>query len=118
MRVQVYRNLHKECWSVVALEGEPKGRVIGHSKFLELEDVTFVVQPAGRKRVLEEKRKNVHAFVRGTMVQPESGELWEKVKYNPYKYETIVDMGGDPVYAADSVFMNVDGGVYALNPRG
>ena len=62
-KIEVYRNLHKKCFSV-----RHKGKVIYHLKDneqLSLTNVKFVVQPAGRAKVLREKRKNVHAFVRG-----------------------------------------------------
>ncbi len=65
MRVQVYWNLHKDCWSVVALEGDQKGRVVTHADKVLLRGATFSVQPAGNAKVRREKKKNVHAFVRG-----------------------------------------------------
>ena len=43
-RVQVYWNFHKECWSVVALQGEHKGRVVKHTDSIVIKDATFVVQ--------------------------------------------------------------------------
>lgn len=90
MKVRVYRNLHKNCYSVVALEGENKGRVIAHEQVVLLEDTTFKVSQKGRERVLREKRKNVHAYVKGTLLTPDSpleGCIggWERVTYNPYK---------------------------------
>ena len=48
-RVEVYRNLHKNCFSVRALTGENKGKVIDHVQEITLKDVKFAVQPAGRK---------------------------------------------------------------------
>ncbi|SVD12165.1 uncharacterized protein METZ01_LOCUS365019, partial [marine metagenome] len=42
MRVEVYRNLHKGCFSVRALNGEDKGRVIDHVQSIMLRDATFV----------------------------------------------------------------------------
>ena len=68
MRVQAYWNIHRKCWSVVALEGEQKGRVISHTKYVSIKDARLVVQEGGRQRVLKEKKKNVHAFVRGQLV--------------------------------------------------
>ena len=59
-KVEVYWNLHKKIWSV-----RHKGRVVGHMKTVDLYNVEWVVQPAGRRRVLQEGRKNVHAFARG-----------------------------------------------------
>jgi len=118
MRVKAYRNLHKQCWSVVAMEGENKGRVVAHPQFVQMKDVEFRVQPAGRRRVLRERRKNIHAYVIGTFVPSTASQPWEQVRYNPYKFETFVDRSGSPVHSADGVFLNVDGGLYALNPRG
>ena len=64
-RVEVYRNLNFGCFSVRALGGKHKGLVIDHVIQITLENAEFVVQPAGNRRVRDEKRKNVHAFVRG-----------------------------------------------------
>ena len=94
MRVFVYYNLHKHLWSVKALEGENKGRVIAHRKTVWLTDAKPKVSQAGRLRVLKEKRKNVHAGIVG---QWRDGDMplvskgcWVPVTYNPYKYETFV----------------------------
>ena len=87
MKVFVYFNLHKKLWSVKALEGANKGRVIAHCTELALEDCTFKVSEVGRQRVLREKRKNVHAGVVGQLSLKKE---WSKaagveVVYNPYK---------------------------------
>tara|TARA_R100001224_G_scaffold28522_1_gene15547 strand:- start:11 stop:406 length:396 start_codon:yes stop_codon:yes gene_type:complete len=94
MRVEVYWNLHQRLWSVRCVE---TGRVINHSQRLRLKDVTWVVQPAGRARVLKQQRKNVHAFARGTLVQDvqtwSSFSSWDGVRsvmYNPYKHTSFV----------------------------
>ena len=64
--VEVYWNLHKLCWSV-----RRQGKVIAHADYVSLRDCKLVVQPAGRQKVLAEKCKNVHAFVRGFWVDPD-----------------------------------------------
>ena len=84
MKVFVYFNLHKKCWSVKALEGERKGRVIRHALELSMRDVVFKVSEAGRQRVLAEKRKNVHAGVVGYLDEPVVRDNWTLVRYNPY----------------------------------
>ena len=89
MKVFIYFNLHKKCWSVKALEGENKGKVIQHCDNFELVDVTFKVSQAGRERVLREKRKNVHAGVVGYL-SPITIQSGEKVTYNPYLYDSFV----------------------------
>lgn len=96
MRVFVYYNLHKKCWSVKALEGENKGRVIAHSHHVGLRDVTGKVSAAGRERVRRERKKYVHAGIVGELLvldEPQSvGDLhpWKEVTYNPYKHDTFV----------------------------
>ena len=91
MRVFVYYNLHKKLFSIKALEGPNKGRVIAHRKELSLDYVEFRVSEAGRQRVLREKRKNVHAGVHGYWYDTEFAVDNEiEVTYNPYKYKTFV----------------------------
>ena len=98
MKVFVYFNLHKKCFSIKALEGQFKGLVIGHTNSVLLSDVSFKVSQAGRSRVLAEKRKNVHAGVCGTwedgiydhVTVERSSLLGQAVAYNPYKYDSFV----------------------------
>lgn len=104
--VQVYWNFHKKCFSVQARTGTDKGRVIAHVGWFELEDVKFVIGKAGQRRVREEGRKNVHAFIRGTWVNPQWGyDLWfpQWVHYNPYASDTFVTKEMIPVHAARKV---------------
>ena len=118
MRVFVYYNLHKKVWSVKALEGENKGRVILHAATLMLSDCTFKVSQAGRQRVLREKRKNVHAGVVGNMLDPivMTNEVIA-VTYNPYLYESfVVQDSKAPCYQADFVWF-LEKGVRAQSPR-
>ena len=105
MRVQVYWNLHKKCWSVVALEGDSKGRVVRHTDQVLLRDVKFAVQPAGNARVRREGKKNVHAFVRGTWLACLAQDSSRRsIMYNPYKFETFVFADNhEPVFAAKTV---------------
>ena len=88
MRVEVYFNLHKKLWSVRDLS---TGLVVGHVDEIAIKDPSFAVQPAGRRKVLREGRKNVHAFVRGERIerpQLTADDVWfgsNPVYYNPYK---------------------------------
>lgn len=125
MKVFVYFNLHKKCFSIKALEGEQKGRVIIHAESAGLLNVTFKVSEAGRQRVLREKRKNVHAGVVGDLIsyrldvnQPpikvgQSFDSWEDCKpiavsYNPYRAGSFFDItNGAPVDSALAVGMSV-----------
>jgi hypothetical protein len=93
MRVYVYFNLHKKVWSVRALEGENKGRVIQHTTSLCLANCVFKVSEAGRQRVLRERQKNVHAGITGTLLDapPPEVNFDRRITYDPYKYATFVD---------------------------
>lgn len=67
MLVDVYRNLTKGCYSVKACEGPFAGKVIAHAESVWLDDPMFRVVQSGRQRVLMERKKYVHAFVRGDL---------------------------------------------------
>lgn len=113
-RVQVYRNLTKRCWSV-----RHKGRVIAHAVAVYLKDCTFKVQEGGRKRVLRERRKNVHAFVEGYgehEYQP-VGSVVQRVVYNPYKMSTFQTDAGVEARSAESVWFTSSGTLLAHGVR-
>lgn len=116
MKVFVYYNLHKKCWSVKSLEGSTKGKVISHTDQIVLKDATFKVSQAGRNRVLKEQRKNVHAGVIGytTTVYNALNIKEIRVTYNPYKYDSFVNMDDEtPIFNANNVLM-IDRKVFAV----
>lgn len=98
MKVFVYWNLHKGLWSVKALEGPHKGRVVARVPFVVLTQAEGKVSQAGRERVLSEKRKNVHAGIVGEWrsanvhyanaapLMKEVRSIGDQITYNPYKY--------------------------------
>ncbi len=96
-KVFVYKNLHKDCWSI-----KQDGLVKAHTHDLEMWDCAFQVNAKGRAKVLEEKRKNVHAGIKGYLddfhgVDPAA--LGKEVTYNPYKYDSFVDKTTEePIY--------------------
>jgi hypothetical protein len=90
-RVEIYWNLHKKVFSVRALDGPRKGRVVAHVRTFDLIDTDLVVQPGGRKRVLETHSKNVHAFIRGTWATDKAPcFMLRSIFYSPYRCETFV----------------------------
>jgi hypothetical protein len=113
MEVEVYRNLHKNVWSV---RDKRTGRVIDHAERVVIRDARFIVQPAGRAKVLREQRKNVHAFVRGTY----AGTYWrpyrslgaDKVSYNPYKAGHFTGPDGGKVSGAGVALLDEHGKVH------
>lgn len=118
MKVDVYRNLSKKCLSV-----RFRGRVIAHVERIALRNVAFVVSEAGRQRVLRDRRKNVHAFLRGEWLGP--FEMYSlppsitghaDVRYDPYQYDHFHNLTADkPVRTADMAWI-ADGKVTCYNP--
>ena len=110
MRVEIYFNLHKKVFSM-----RHKGKVIAHVCKATLKDVSFVVQPAGRAKVLREGKKNVHAFARGELVDQTDydwnyNKIYKKpkiAKYNPYKAATFVDKYDVPLYNSDVAYLGL-----------
>ena len=91
MKVAVYFNLHKNVFSLQSRNKEDYGKVIDHVEHVILKNVKFVVRPAGRERVLNEKKKNVHAMVIGELVSAvDTSSVPCAVTYNPYKYSSFV----------------------------
>ena len=104
-RVYVYFNLHKKVWSV-----RQDGRIAEHTNHIMLRDARFLVGQAGRKKVLEEKRKNVHAGISGYIVErvPNVPDFCTTVSYNPYKNETFINYNNEkPMLWAPHVVMEV-----------
>ena len=108
-KVMLYYNLHKHTFSIIY-----KSLVIFHADYVKLKDVEFRVRPGGREKVLKEKRKNVHSFVIGTLMDyckfpcenlPEEPNN-NIVTYNPYKYNSYVMKDTEePIYHANEVEM-------------
>jgi len=106
--VEVYKNLHKNCWSV-----RQDGKVRFHCAYVCLRDVVFVVRQRGREKVLETKRKNVHAFVKGYICPVSEANVspacWDGVYYNPYVAGYFVNRTTEqPVDKAQFVDMMVE----------
>ena len=107
---EIYFNLHKRVFSV----RQRNGRVFAHAKSLWVNHPKFVVQQGGRRRVLRDKSKNVHAFVRPVFTyitdewDLEDTPSMTKVTYNPYKYDSFVTDEGEPVFSALLASMTID----------
>lgn len=105
--VEVYRNLHKECYSVRDVKTR---RVIYHTKEIVLGDTEFKVSETGRQRVVATGRKNVHAVVRGTWLNTSLNSLiLSKLYYNPYVTKTFIDSGMNPVSQKPLVLLTTTG---------
>lgn len=122
-RVWVYRNLKfgrgvPPLYSVMW-----KWKVIARVNEILLHDCKFVVRQGGYKRVLKTGRKNVHAFVVGTVLNTICGidkyspDYDIKINYNPkigdrfyaYKYNLLGKEYLGPVKGACNVLLNGNG---------
>ena len=136
MRVQVYRNLNN---GLISIQDLSTGLVLGHASAVDLQRATFIVREAGRQQVIREQRKNVHAFVRGKVIdvrnfkpfkgrgegiEDDSPYAWmnstklqrgsmmgttTKVSYNPYKAPHFTTPEGDEVDYAHLCTIQSDG---------
>ena len=132
---EVYRNLRYRDEHVYSVrkDGLVEGTALcvvmdGNTKY----PVKFAVGDKGCQRVRDEERKNVHAVIRGCMVNAvwryddmdafelgwandaakemkqremdeREGYKWMEVTYNPYKYRTFVSIDNNPFRATENV---------------
>jgi hypothetical protein len=117
--IYIYRNLTRGGFSL-----RYKGRVIDHSDAIWVTRPMFAVSQAGNARVRRERKKYVHAYIKGenSFVQwpyrcgIPSGD-WVKVVYNPYTMnEFRVEATGKRVWMAAAAVL-LPRGVYVLWPN-
>ncbi|ARQ94643.1 hypothetical protein SEA_JOURNEY13_72 [Mycobacterium phage Journey13] len=117
IRVFVYKNLHqtrkngKPWYSVQALDGDFKGRVIRRSGYVLLANVKGVVRKGGRERALREGKKNVHAGLVGELISVLPQDfVGSKITYNPYLRGEFFHVDtGEAFKGADRVYLSEDG---------
>ncbi len=99
-KVRVYRNLHKKCFSV------KQGNIVRcHVDNVVLEKCKFIVSKAGQKRVRDEKKKNVHAFIEGFVADVHKADThaalsvvpWDCVYYNPYECDGFMNTSSERI---------------------
>ena len=93
---KIYRNLRNKCFSVLKYNEEKKGyRLCAHINRAILTDVTTKVSEVGRQKVLNEKQKNVHAFILAKYYVPVPGDRHvvysDEIYYNPYKQNNFTE---------------------------
>jgi hypothetical protein len=111
----IFRNLHHK--GVVYSVRNSEGKTIAHSNSVLIRNAKFVVQPAGLARVRREKKKFVHAGVRGEVVLDpiEAANIIKNMDqsktayYNPYKTDHFVDVENNKLDKADYVLLTSDG---------
>lgn len=112
-KVFVYFHLRKKLFSV---RSQKTRLVVAHLTHVNLVNAEFIVSQKGRERVLKEKVKNVHAGVIGIYTEKYEPENTEKATYNPYKYDSFVNVkNGEKVFKADFVNLNVHNKIPTIN---
>ena len=125
MNVSIYRNLHN---GLISIKSASSGLVLGHAQSVDIVGADFVVKEAGRQRVLRDKQKNVHAYVKGLLLNtggfkpykgrsigPAYGAILPShkdivISYNPYKAPHFVIKGtSDKVSKASLCTVSHDG---------
>ena len=81
MRVAVYRNRTRRCWSVRAMEGENRGRVVSRPSSLVLRNAKPKVSEGGRRRFLETRKRSPFAVITGELLEGASLPPLEQVDW-------------------------------------
>ena len=88
--VKIYKNLHNGLFSVMQ-----NGLVVAHIESFKMSNPSFKVNEKARLKVIKEGKKNVHAFIIGTLdnVNCINADkdfylqcLYKRLSYNPYNY--------------------------------
>lgn len=116
--VRVFKNLKHDCYSIMQ-----RGVVKASARQVRLSGVEFRVREAGRRRTLREKRKNVHAFAVGRLVDyvhPDDTRTMEPMVgrgafYDPYRFPSFVDCETQaPITAVSLAHFDEDGVTYSF----
>lgn len=127
MKVRVYKNLHRNCWSIQEYIQGQGWRVWNYYTELVIDNPKFIVYEKGRQRVIETGKKNVHAYVQGELKLTDDyaqnrikmppkfrPEYHLKINYNPKTDEffQIGKSGIKPDRELTEVYLDIEYGVY------
>ncbi|WP_342548095.1 hypothetical protein NST69_32480 [Paenibacillus sp. FSL P2-0089] len=111
-QVMIALHLYKKCFSV---RHATTRRVLGYTERIVVRNVSFPIFASGRLRVLRERQKNVHAFVRG-IYDEELQEMkigkYREAYYNPYEVSAFVDRESLEVIGRADIVLCEEGKVY------
>ena len=115
--VRVFKNLKHGCYSIMQ-----RGVICASAREVRLTDVEFRVGERGRQRMIRERRRNVHAFAVGRLVDfvhPDDERNIARLDgrgafYDPYRFDSFVDAEtNEPVRAVSAAHFDEGGVVYA-----
>lgn len=110
-KYKIYRNLHRNCFSVLKYIPQKKGyRLHEYVTDAYLYKVEAKVSQSGRQKVINEKQKNVHAFLLCSHYEkadPIYGcSYFPEIYYNPYNCDTFV-IGTEPFESGERVVLSI-----------
>lgn len=108
-RVHAYRNLHipGRHWSIREIGSSKVGWRVPEICLFEAE---LRVQPAGHKRALKSKVRNVHAYACGTVRDIPQDAEWVKATYQPFSWCGSFELlTGEPIAHCEWVWLNSEG---------
>ncbi len=101
----VYRNRTRRCWSI-----RERGRVVAHAQTVTLAAAVMIVRPGSRARVMRTGHREVHAWIRGTLVAhagvPAKAASFH---YRPFEAGHFIDESDRAIEAAARVFLDQEG---------
>lgn len=128
MRVSSHLHIrrHKAGFPACLSVKQP-GEPMRYAATLLLKNATFTVGAAGLRRFRATGQKNVHAWVRGELLDEyrfiippadmyTNGAGWKEIRYNPVNCDSFQTLDGQPVKKAERVVM-IRNKIYAKNPR-
>jgi hypothetical protein len=92
-QVRAYRNLKN---GLISIQHYKKGKgwiLSGHCDNCVLVNVSFKISESGRQRVLNLRKRNVHAFAIGKLIGKDSSDIYAPIRlgYDPYKCDYFYD---------------------------
>lgn len=91
-KVKVYFNLHTHLFSMLAMQGVHKGKVVAHGNGIKIDDVKFHINKSGQLRVRAQRKRNVHAYAVGTYKGITETVLEKSAYYNPYTTDKFINL--------------------------
>lgn len=117
LRVKIYRNISSYYAArnmlVYSVADRQTGKVLYHVEQVALRSCKFRVGDAGRRRVIAEQSKNVHARIYGETCEVSQPRDQFAVTYNPYKYTNFVRRSDESVVKSTDFVFAGQLGVYA-----
>jgi hypothetical protein len=113
LRVQVYRNLRENCFSV---RDAKTRKVIAHTKQIWLTNCKMHASRKGVDRIRSRRRKSVVAWIEGTVFTPITEMHRESynrrlvpLRFNPYETYVWLDSHNFQVNAAEIAYLEMLG---------